>query len=998
MTQLCKTSILFLLILILSCSFSHAQQGQYNMSITNGFLSNHVYRVITDKYGFLWIATTKGAARYNGYTTTVFDASAGISNDDVWNIFEDNKGRIWLFSISDELGYIYEGVYHKVYVDDPRYIYPINITNTRNGVVFISGDRRALSYYCIEQNDSVKSYRIPVQSDELAPNCGITTNGDLITQFYNGDVFRTSMLNGRFSISKIGNYPPHNGHVSGKFFLPSIKRTPLDTQMFIIDIDDGSETAIPVMPDERPRLSVQHEGFHYISTNRNIYKVDNDLKYEKVYFEEDSNDMPGVFTSIIDDSLWGRCATTENKGLYLKLPSYTFKRSKEQYTTSVYVGSSADSCNYLWNEKDKRLVIVDKNRKTSYLSMPGINQVKKVLPFSSEISVMHTDNTLYEFNGSSYRPIFWSASRLYKKVDDSLQHQDFFLRNKDKELKLTDCFITPDSTICAAEISYGYSLYNIKGDSIIYNTLDGDRYLSIAAHLPSKTYIAYGRNNILVYNDTTMFKVQKSTLAQLGIKNIQKILVDNMFGNVLIHSNDKLFAYNIINNSFGLLFQDHNLKNAHILLYNGQVIAIGRFGIVSCKLSNKMKKVRTQSLINFKNSSYNHVHDAYVIRGNLFVNTDMGLYEVPIDEALRNDAFTDFIPPYKLFVATAGHSDIVSSGDTIVLDQNDPSLVFDFINPYGSGQLKYSYTVDGVVSSGRSLSEQINLPVLKPGEYYTLSVMVMDDLWKSRKYTLYLYTTPYWWQTDIGRWWIFIVALAVLIVLSSVAIVITRNILIRKHVKQSRYMELELKSIYAQLNPHFIFNTLGNIIYFVRQNRNTDAYRQLNMFSKLLRSYIRSSRNKWLSVAEEVENLNNYILLQKSRFEDKFDYSIDIDKELDPATMYIPTLLLQPIVENAIGHGLQPLKKQGSLLIRFAQGSDANTLVVTIDDNGIGRERSKEQKSNSINKTDSYGTSLLEDLVAIYKHYEVFKVDIEYIDKVLPDTGTTVIITIKYKL
>lgn len=983
--------------LILSGDLALAQQGQFNMNIRNGLLSNHVYRIITDRYGFLWIATSKGVARYNGYTTKIFDASAGISNDDIWGLFEDQKGRIWLSSISNELGYIYRGAYHKVYIDDPGFIYPVDITDIKNGIAFISGDHKTLSNFCIEQNDSVKSYPIEAQPFVFLPNCGIAPNGDLITQYYNGDIFRTSMSKGSFFINKIGNYPGHVGRTSGKYFLPSNKKSSGDTQMTIINLNDGSKFKIPVLQEEQPRLSIKHQGYHYITTNRNVYKIDNNLKVEIQHFEEDRREIPAIFTTIVDDSLWGRCVTTENKGLYIKLPSYTFKKSKEDFATSVCVGTSADSCLYLWNEKDRRLMSVDKNKNTSSLILPGISQIKKIMPFSPGKSIMLTDKHLYEFSQKTYKSIFRSTNKLYKRVGDSLIYQDDFIRNKDKEIILTDCLITPDTTICAAEISYGYSLFSKTGDSVIYNNLDGDRYRGIVSHLPSKTYIAFGRNNIFVHRETTIFKVRKNALAQLGIKNIQKILVDNKYGNVLIHCNDKLFVYNITNNSFGLLFENYNLKNAYVLLYNDRVLAVGGFGVVSCNVSYNIRNATTSSLINFKNSSFNHVHDTYLIAGDLFLNTDVGLYEISLDDALKNDAFTDFVPPYKFFVSTVGYTEAVSSGDTVVLHQDQPSISFDFINPYGSGQLKYSYAVDGAMSSGRSLSEQIVVPVLKPGKYYTLSVIATDDIWKSKPYTFHLYMTPYWWQTDGGKWWIFFGAFAILIILSAIATITTRNILVKRHLKQSRYMELELKSIYAQLNPHFIFNTLGNIVYFVRQNRNTEAYRQLNVFSKLLRSYLKSSRNKWLSITEEADNLNNYILLQKSRFENKFDYIIDIDKNLDAANTYIPVLLLQPIVENAINHGLQQQTKQGNLSVKFKKGSESNTVVIIIDDDGIGRVKAKEQK-NYINRKESYGTSLLDDLIAIYRHYELFKVNIEYIDKVSPMTGTSVIVTIKYNL
>ncbi len=91
---------------------------QSNFTIYNGLPSDHVYYILNDSYGYLWMATTEGVVRYNGYSFKTYNQSDGLPNNDVWYLFEDNKKRMWLSTLSTDLGYIYNGRYKKIYIQD----------------------------------------------------------------------------------------------------------------------------------------------------------------------------------------------------------------------------------------------------------------------------------------------------------------------------------------------------------------------------------------------------------------------------------------------------------------------------------------------------------------------------------------------------------------------------------------------------------------------------------------------------------------------------------------------------------------------------------------------------------------------------------------------------------------------------------------------------------------------------------------------------------------
>lgn len=206
-------------------------------------------------------------------------------------------------------------------------------------------------------------------------------------------------------------------------------------------------------------------------------------------------------------------------------------------------------------------------------------------------------------------------------------------------------------------------------------------------------------------------------------------------------------------------------------------------------------------------------------------------------------------------------------------------------------------------------------------------------------------------------------------------------------------MELELKSIYAQINPHFIFNSLNSALLLVSKQKTDEAYTHISKFSRLLRSYIKSSRNKHVLLADEIKNLTNYIDLQQVRFKDKFEYEIRTAMDVDANSVYIPSLLLQPFVENAIEHGLLSKEGTGHLAVNFSK--ENGQLICTIDDDGIGRKESKANKIPNPVKDESYGELLIKDLVSIFNKYEHMNIAVSYTDKQYPLTGTTVTIKIK---
>ena len=162
---------------------------------------------------------------------------------------------------------------------------------------------------------------------------------------------------------------------------------------------------------------------------------------------------------------------------------------------------------------------------------------------------------------------------------------------------------------------------------------------------------------------------------------------------------------------------------------------------------------------------------------------------------------------------------------------------------------------------------------------------------------------------------------------------------------EARISQLERSALQAQMNPHFIFNSLNSIQAYIANNENDKANRFLAKFSRLIRAMLNHSRAQKISLQEEIDSLTLYLDLEKMRFKSKFDYEIVIDEDIDTTDIELPPLLIQPYLENAIIHGLAQKRSQGKITLYYLMVG--KYLVVTVTDNGIGIEKSKSQKQNS---------------------------------------------------
>ena len=198
-------------------------------------------------------------------------------------------------------------------------------------------------------------------------------------------------------------------------------------------------------------------------------------------------------------------------------------------------------------------------------------------------------------------------------------------------------------------------------------------------------------------------------------------------------------------------------------------------------------------------------------------------------------------------------------------------------------------------------------------------------------------------------------------------------------------LSLQYKVLQDQINPHFLFNSLNSVQNLVQQNKGREAHLYLADFAGLIRKVLNNSEKEEVSLAEELEMVQQYLSLEKLRFD--FDYQINIEQNIDPHNTLVPSMLMQPFVENAITHGLQ--NKTGDRQLRIEASREESEIKIIIEDNGIGREAARQ-----ISKTrNGKGSKMMKERLEILQTRQGEKYGLKIID-LMNNSGTQVEISI----
>jgi ligand-binding sensor domain-containing protein len=341
-------------------------------------------------------------------------------------------------------------------------------------------------------------------------------------------------------------------------------------------------------------------------------------------------------------------------------------------------------------------------------------------------------------------------------------------------------------------------------------------------------------------------------------------------------------------------------------------------------------------------------------------------------------------------------NDTVFSGTNPEFNRSTYSIQFDFSCPnfLSKYNVYYQYRLENdKLSKWGSLQKNntVNFKLLPPGTY-TFSVRAIDAF-NDKEPQIASFTfsiKPLYYETLWFKTLMVLLFLGLTLFIGRLRVQSYRKKSEEKEKNRREIAELELKAIQSQMNPHFVFNSLNSIKYFLSNNDTEKADKYIDHFSFLIRSFLDYSSISFIEIGEEIKMLTSYLELEKMRLNNKFNYNI-ISNPVYKNNL-IPTFLLQPFVENAVKHGFASSDKNHLLFIIFQ--FEIDKIICTIDDDGVGIDKSLALKSLNT-KRSSKGITLAKEKMAILKETHGIHVEIELIDKsTISSKGTLVKITI----
>jgi two-component sensor histidine kinase len=991
-----------------------------HFNIENGLPSNNVYSAVQDDLGYIWFTTDNGIVKYNGYSYKIFNTSNGLPSNDIWKLYPDKRGRLWVHTHTYKIGYIKNDKFKEIISSSSKVVSPGSITCDKDNVYFFYSENNETRLITVDSNDNIKDEPINgtaarVQQLFLSPDCNLWVLEDDNT-FYKRNLSRKESLYEMgctisfdprhfFSISSSGVGIFHNTLYNFSF---------LNDYVDVVNMNNCALKRIDFNGikgerNESVYTSFANNDILILITNKNIYFFDSNFNIADKIDVSSFLKYSSQVAYFLQDKFRNKWFTTNGDGVWCKPRTsgiFHVNDSLSFLFDTRFTGSHKSGASFWWQKENSTLFVLHPDKHVDKVPFPENTLLRGVYTANDSEAFLCLNKMICLYNIRTRKIINLLNRYKVKKINDVNSFNSSNPVTLITDSALVGIFLNNKSYISAIDSSRFFikgsssvSVAEIKDHTVQNNTYDNERYNEILYDSVDNLYLLYNIGKISVYNPANnhFTSFTPDQLSLLKITSISALGVDN-YSNIYVLDNEKLIMYNVKNNRIKRIESDFNFADVQLRIYNNNIVIAGAFGLAYAKILGPLSIANFYVAPNARNSNYNRLYDLFITNGgNIYLRTDKGIFDVNIGSLQHNNAvFNPSSDEFFKLTLSLPYSAIIKNKDTITVDQKNTEINLQAINFFGTGTVQYKYFISGYNSDWQtSTSGDINIGHIKPDRYYLFKCIMFDNSWKSKEIHFYMYIPPYWYQRQVWKTAIWACIILLILALLLFVILLTRYTVARSNQKKRILTELELKAVYAQINPHFVFNTLSSALYFINNKKFEDAYTHVNKFSRLMRSYLKSSQDRYVILSDEIDMLRNYIELQRTRFEGKFNFNIETDNKIPSKNILIPSLLLQPLVENAINHGLFHKSDIGFLEIKFLQGIDNNELICIIDDNGVGREKAREIKRNSAAQQEAFGTKLTQQLIEIFREYENLDIELKYIDKSFPETGTTVKLTIK---
>lgn len=923
-----RNYLFILLFLFLQISNSFCQNPFVtNYSVTEGLPSSKVYCVEKDSHGFMWFGTDKGVIRYDGRNFVTISEEDGLSYNMVIRIKEDMEDRLWFLNLDGSVNFYYKNKVHNEDTDpflkDVRtdFMYHDFLQTSDSTIYFYNskGDVKVvknLKYIDYINLNEVYKGRINNLFMNETPDKHIyswTSYGNFEIEDLKQPAERHEL-----PMSQVRVFPKNQHEV---FSVDAEGNISLLRDCKLVDkrfLNVGNRFVNAIATDD--------DGFTWVSIfNKGVYCYRG--REQILYLEIEA---PSNFVLDKENNIW----TGSNKGIYKisrDIVRYSFLGTGN-FDGEGIVAFSSSTPEGVWATNGERIYFIKGEK---------IYKSEKLFD-ESELTTLHnlTDNTLLAHGRMTLlytyrRPTF---NEQEKKIEfDDTSYSNFRMKK---------------SVISKTE-KYFYSFDN---DHVIALNLENDSsaHWGFDAGRINNTFV--NNDNQLVVNAATNFLVTEN--GKFITQNIY-----NQFNGRFVTSHSILDQENEIFNLIGNdMYLQHGEKFYNILGDSRNQVDFRIRGMAYYDstlffftektiyfINDPLKVIDSVKVqLNRLNNEFHNINDIFCKEDKLYVGSDDGLTIIPIKECVN--AKYQSTKPYFAKVSLDDKEVDITKGVVSYKNKNRLNIEFSSFN-FSSIPSNYAYMLEGVNDDWRVGTEtQVVYLNLEPGNY-TFKLKSRKNMEEySDVIELPIEVVPTLWQRLITK-------VVVVLFLLLVGFLIIREYYrqeIKAREKDYQLVTIEHRALQSMMNPHFIFNSLGSIQKFLLENKPEEAGSYLSQFARLIRQTMNSIKSNSVLLDDEVERLRNYIELEQFRMGHKFDYSIELDDQLESDDYNIPSMIIQPFVENAIWHGVSSIQDRGFIKIVFEYLNE-KSIRILVEDNGIGftKSRAYAQSNNSLNISSS---------------------------------------------
>jgi len=919
-----------------------------HFSTDQGLSSTETYHTFQDSKGYIWISTINGVTRFDGYTFQNFDEQDGLSDNTIFETIEDYKGRIWFVGYNCKLSY-YENGKIKLYqfnsaivkvTSNPMLSVKKSFYIDRHDNVYLS-----IRYVgIIKISPSGNLTRLDTRSDNIA-DIFQTEDKILVAQHHGTENKLNININGLhsslvdISLSKAINLGVIAVEASDH------KSVFVACDHYILRVYNNGKYQIRSMASRIIWLSLDKDHMLWVCPFNGgaLALNENNLMGPIVhnYLEDQS------VSSVLHDKEGGFWFSTLGDGVFY-LPSHnTFSYIYPKDLPDNEIVSVETGNNEIYAGTGNGFLSVIKNNKTiSYPIDTNLHSEITTLSFDQHNKQLLIGSTYgaFVFKNGVVSPLMNSKNKTNKKYEGVL------ITTKSIIKESNDSYWLGNST--------GLSLVNVNQNFVIFSS---SRDL-VRKTLRISTMYRYPNGDLLIGTPDGLWIHSNQHFSKVpgfipGLnKRILKIVGDSLGKNIWVSVKGDGLYFKTSDSIYHLTRKNGLLNNSPTdLCLNNKDLWMATSQGISC-ITVKSTKPFQYSLHNFtvdNGLASNQVYQIKASGDKILVATNRGLSILA-----RNTVNYKIgsIPVYLTKVRLMMKDTALKTNSSFPFNFNSISFSFVGISYQSISRIKYQYRLIGLDEEWRSTQNtEISFPFLPPHQYeFQLRTINDDGIITSTTVIQKFEIRPPFWKTG---WFILILIVLVfsfgyLIYLNRVKRIERNNII---HQEINKYRQQALSK---QMNPHFLFNSLNSIQYYIVKNDRISSSRYLTKFATLMRVILNNSQNQAISLNDELNALKLYLELESMRFKDRFEYTIEIDPLINQISTLVPPFIIQPFIENSIWHGL--MNREGNGLLQIKLFLVDSILKCVVEDNGVGRQSAAEiEGSNPLNRP-SKGISITE--------------------------------------